>query len=548
MPAYRDAICFEYRPDHLSLRQLVNQFVVLAARHPSEYAVYWRAPVAHDDQIYIHKLLRELQRAEQATVLRYRDESVSGEAFRALIFQHARVLRGLGIGRGTLVGMFAPNRPDAIAIRHAAHVVGAATIYLSMPPTESQRRALVEQMAPDLLVLFPETIRCLGQNVGVPFATVGIDQAGSRGRLDALAASASIDPLDVTANSNDLAVVSSSGGSTSVPKGSCRSFAAYSAMIGAPSARDRIQLINGPLAYLSQVLVDITLLGAGCVVLQEAFEASDTLAAIESEKITDLFLVEPQLFELMDHPDVATRDLSSLRSLTHIGASAPKSLRLRARTRLGPIIGHVYGASEMGVVSVLAPSDHDPSRSDLFTSAGRIPAGVEVRFRRADGLLAKSGEAGVIEVNSPAMATGYRNNPQLTSLSFREGWYNTGDLGLLNGDGYLHILGRAVDAQEVNGALITSTGIEEALCCHPSIRYAVAIRDAEANITIAAVVVWPGFSVDDLEFYRIVAASFGDAVAASLRAIRIDRVPLTEQGKPDRTAIKQLASRSPLAA
>jgi len=504
--------------------------------------------VTCEDQIYIRKLLRELQRAEHATVLRCRDESVSGEALRALIFQHARVLRGLGIGRGTLLGMFAPNRPDAIAIRYAAHVLGAATVYLSMPATEHQRRALVEQMAPDLLVLFPETIRCLGQSISVPFATFGIDQVGSRGRLDLLAASVSIDPLDVSADANDLAVISSSGGSTGVPKGSCRSFAVYSAMVSAPSSRDRIQLVNGPLAYLSQVLVDITLLGAGRVVVHEAFDAKDTLAAIESEKITDLFLVEPQLFELVDHPDVDARDLSSLRSLTHIGASAPKSLRLRARTRLGPIIGHAYGASEMGVVSVLAPSDHDPSRSDLFTSAGRILAGVEVRFRGADGLLAKSGEAGVIEVNSPAMAIGYRNNPDLSSFSFREGWYHTGDLGRLDGSGFLHILGRAVDAQEVNGALITPTEIEEALCCHPSIRYAVVIRDAEANITIAAVVAWPGFSVDDQECRRIVAASFGDAIAASLRAFRIDRVPLTERGKPDRMAIKQLANRSPLAA
>jgi fatty-acyl-CoA synthase len=250
----------------------------------------------------------------------------------------------------------------------------------------------------------------------------------------------------------------------------------------------------------------------------------------------------------MDYPDVATRDLSSLRSLTHIGASAPKSLRLRARARFGPIIGHVYGASEMGVVSTLAPSEHDPSRADLFTSAGRTQPGVGVRFRRADGLLAKSGEIGIIEVKSPAVASGYRNDPDFSSLSFREGWYHTGDLGRLDGDGFLHILGRAVDAQEVNGALITPTEIEEALCCHPSIRYAVLIRDAEVNITVAAVVAWPGFSVDDRECRRIIAASFGDAIAASLRILPIVRVPLTEQGKPDRAAIKRSASRLPLAA
>jgi fatty-acyl-CoA synthase len=328
-----------------------------------------------------------------------------------------------------------------------------------------------------------------------------------------------------------------------VPKGSCRDFAAYTAMVSATSPRHRIQLINGPLAYLSQVLVDITLLGGGRVVLREAYEATDTLATIEAEKITDLFLVEPQLFELMDDPEIDARDLSSLRSLTHIGASAPKNLRLRARNRLGPIIGHVYGASEMGIASVLAPIDHDVSRPESFTSAGRIQPGVDVRFRRADGRLMDCGEVGIIEVRSPAMASGYRNNPGLSSRSFQEGWYNTGDLGRLDGDGLLHILGRAVDAQEINGTLVTPTEIEEALCQHPSIRYAVVVRDADEHVTIAAVTAWAGLSIEDRACRQVVTDRFGTSAAASLLVVPVDRMPLTEQGKPDRIAIEQLARR-----
>jgi fatty-acyl-CoA synthase len=491
--------------------------------------------------IYISKLLEQLRRAGRSTVLRYEDEVLSGEALRSRIFQYARVLRDLGVGRGTLLGLFAPNRPEAIAIRYAAHVLGAATVYLSKPPTQAQRRALVDRIAPDLMVLFPETIGCLGQSLGVPFATVGVDHVGSKATLDTRATLASAKPLDVLANADDLAVVASSGGSTGVAKGSCRSFAAYSELVSVPSASYRIQLINGPLAYLSQVLLDVTLLGAGSVVLHDRFDASDTLAAIEREKITDLFLVEPQLFEMMDHPDLKAHDLSSLRSLTHIGASAPKTLRLRARRRFGPIIGHLYGASEMGVVSVLSPAEHDPSCPDRFTSAGRIKAGVEVRFRRADGLLAKSGEPGLIEVRSAAVASGYRNNPDLTSLNFLDGWYHSGDLGRLDRDGFLHILGRGIDAQDIDGILVTPTDLEDALCRHPSIRYAAVVTDGTANVTIAAVCGWAGLSVDERECRKIVAAGFGDSIAASLVVVMADHVPLTEQGKPDRAAIKQLA-------
>jgi fatty-acyl-CoA synthase len=499
--------------------------------------------MAIENDVYIVKLLRELRRAGRSTVLRYRDESLSGEALLALIFQYARVLRDLGIRRGTLLGMFAPNRPEAIAIRYAAHVLGAAAVYLSAPPTESQRQALLQQIAPDLLVVFPETVRYLGERVSIPFVAVGIDRVGSKGRLDVLAALASMDPIDVLPDPNDLAVVSSSGGSTGVPKGSCRNFAAYTAMVSATSPHDRVQLINGPLAYLSQVLVDITLLGGGRVVFRDAYEAADTLATIETEKITDLFLVEPQLFELMDHPQIDTRDLSSLRSLTHIGASAPKSLRLRARKRLGPIIGHAYGASEIGLVSALAPIDHDVLRPECFTSAGRIQPGVDIRFRRADGRLADSGETGVIEVRSPAMANGYRSSPGLSSHNFQDGWYNTGDLGRLDRDGLLHILGRAADAQEVDGTLVTPTEIEEALCRHPSIRYAVVLADTDEQVMIAAVATWAGLSGGDRACRQAVMNCFGAAGMGSYLMASVDRMPLTEQGKPDRTAIKQLARR-----
>jgi fatty-acyl-CoA synthase len=495
------------------------------------------------DDIYICRLLRELQRARCSTVLRYNGQDISGQTFRASIFQFARVLRDLGIGRGALLGMFAPNCPEALALRYAAHILGAATVYLSVPAIVDQRRSLVEQIAPDLLVVFPETAQHLVRAADVRFATIGIDRVGSEGRLDILASSASSEPLPVLADVSDLAVISSSGGSTGVPKGSFRSFAAYTAMVSAASPKDRIQLINGPLAYLSQVLVDITLLGGGRVVLRAGYEAAETLATIETERVTDLFLVEPQLFELMDDVALGSHDLSSLRSLTHIGASAPRSLRLRARKRFGPIIGHAYGASEVGLVSVLSPTDHDVSRPELFTSVGRVLPGVEVRLRRADGRLTSAGEAGIVEVRSPAMASGYRNNPGLSSEHFQDGWYVTGDLGRIDEDALLHILGRAVDMQDIDGVLVTPTEMEDVLCRLPAIRNAVVVRDPEAHLTIAALIAWPDMTVETRECRVAVMDRFGGAVAASLVVLPADNMRLTEQGKPDRAAIRQIAHR-----
>jgi fatty-acyl-CoA synthase len=143
----------------------------------------------------------------------------------------------------------------------------------------------------------------------------------------------------------------------------------------------------------------------------------------------------------MDHPGVPNYDLSSLRALTHIGAMAAPVLRRRARERLGPVIAHTYGASATGILSALSPAEHDrPSR---FRCAGRIRAGVEVRFRRPDGTL--DPRMGAIEVRSPAMAKGYRHRPVHEAEHFLDGWYQTGDLGALDAEDMLCIFGRVTD-------------------------------------------------------------------------------------------------------
>jgi fatty-acyl-CoA synthase len=113
----------------------------------------------------------------------------------------------------------------------------------------------------------------------------------------------------------------------------------------------------------------------------------------------------------------------------------------------------------------------------------------------------------------------------------------------LDEDGFLHILGRAFDAREIDGTLVTPTEMEEALCQHLSIRHAVVIRDAVEQVTIAAVTAWPGLSVVDRVCRQAITDRFGAAAVASLLVVPVDRMPLTEQGKPDRAAIKQLARR-----
>jgi len=492
--------------------------------------------------LYISRLMNGLSLAGSRPVLRSRGQDVTADAFRRMIFRYARALEETGIGRDSLVALFAPNEPEALAIRYGANLLGAPAAYLSAPAQPDRRRVLVDEMAPSLLVVFAETAGLVPDGLAVPVASVGAACPQASIRLDERAAAQPDEPVANKACAEDPAVVISSDGTTDVPKGSWHDFAAYTAMVSMPSPPDRRQLINGPLAYLSQVVTDMTLLGGGCVVLENRYDPAQTLETIEREEITDLFLVEPQLFEVMDHADVGRRDLRSLRTITHIGASAPPVLRRRARERLGAVIAHSYGAGEMGIVSMLAGDERDPRPPERFSCAGRIRPGVEVRFRRPNGTLAVAGQTGSIEVRSPAMAKGYRNRPALQAEAFRDGWYRSDDFGTLDARGDLHILGRTADIAWLDGVMVSPTLIENALCRLPAVRYAVVMANRQAGNWIAAVVPWPGGAIDRAACRRAVATAFSPAAAARLLVVPVARMPMTEQGEPDRTAIRQLAS------
>jgi fatty-acyl-CoA synthase len=460
---------------------------------------------------YVDVLLDQLEAHAARPVLRYLDEDVTGGALRASIYRYARALASSGITRGALVAMFAPNCPDALAIRYATNLLGAATMFLPAIESPEQRAAFVTRMQPTLLVAFTQTKHLVPQH--------------SSARL-----------------ADDLAVVVSSGGSTGAPKASRRSFSAYSTMVSAPSPEDRRQLVNGALAYLSQVLVDNTLMGGGMVVLKPSYDAADTLATIETERITDLLLVEPQLFETMDHPDVRLRNLSSLRSIAHIGGSAPAILRRRAIARLGPVLTHMYGASEAGLVSVLTPSDY-LANPGLLDGAGRIRPGVDVRLRRPNGRFAGAGQHGAIEVRSKAMAQGYHRQPIEAAQKFRDGWCLTGDIGFIDEKLHLHVLGRAADVAEIDGAAIGPARIETPLCALPDVRYACAVASADAArgyVWDVVVVPWASKGVNIARCMRALETACGAHVAKAVRMAVVQQVPLTEQGKVNRAAIGRL--------
>ena len=487
------------------------------------------------DPSFVELILDRAASEPDAVIVADRERRLTCAEFAESVYRLARALDGAGVKRGDRVAILATISPEALAVRCAAALIGCVTMFCPNKGSDEGRRALLAQIRADALIVFPATVVAAAAVI----AGGSLERVMSLGavpeiEVDLLAVAEAMagDPIESRARGADADVLVSSGGTTGESKASRRNFAAYGRMVDSGPMRGRRQLICTPLAYVAQVLADQVLVGGGTVVLCERFEPGLVLETIERERITHLGLVEPGLVELIDHPDLHRRDLSSLVAITHIGADAPANLRRRLLDRAGSVLAHPYGASEAGMISVLAPPEYDVSHPELLATAGRLLPGVELRIELPDGSEAPPGREGSIVVRSAAAADGYAFDPGRSGFS--GGGYQTGDLGLLDADGYLHVRGRAADAREIGGRIVMPLDVANALCAHPEVRYAVAVPVGDRFGAIVKLA--PGSLTGNGDLSAFVRDRCGDTLVPAAMLLA-DRIPTTEQGKPDRVAI-----------
>jgi acyl-CoA synthetase (AMP-forming)/AMP-acid ligase II len=201
-------------------------------------------------------------------------------------------------------------------------------------------------------------------------------------------------------------------------------------------------------------------------------DAAEVWELVERERVSNLFTVPTILKKITEHPDAATRDHSSLRHVIYAGAPMYAADQEHARAVLGEVLVQYYGLGEVtGNITVLPPGGHDHPRPAgvEFGTCGRVRTGMEMILRDTDGREVPSGEIGEICVAGPAVCAGYLDNPDANAAAFRDGWFHTGDLGMLDEHGYLYITGRASDMYISGGSNVHPRDIEENLMTHPGV-------------------------------------------------------------------------------
>ncbi|MFF9404730.1 class I adenylate-forming enzyme family protein [Streptomyces anandii] len=512
---------------------------------------WWESPGG-----YVSEVLSALAAAPDRTVLHYRDKAVTAARYLRSVAGIHRALRAAGADRGSVVAVLtAPNSPDMIAVRHAAHMLGAAVCYLRttnpgssavMLPAADQLGILRTTGADVVYADEDSSPRAaeLARRAALPLVGHGVPGAVDAAPCD--------DPGPVVPGGwgpDDLALIMFTSGSTGRPKGIRKSRRAWEGTvrtaIAAPPEADRITaLFSTPLSHTAGPMADGALARGGSVVLLPEFDADTVLRAVAEHGVTRTFMATAHLYRLLDrlgelgHPDAASAGLSGLRRLIYGGTSAAPARLSAAVSFFGPVLLQVYGTSESGRISFLGPAEHADPR--LSATVGRPFPEVEIEVRDLDTDHALAGgQVGEILMRSPQLMDGYLD-PAPAGQALRAGWYRTGDIGYRDEQGFLHLLDRVADVVKIDGVKVYPAVVEREILSRPGVALAAVygVRDEDGGEHLhAAITCRPGMTADPGAIRRHIGATLSPAHAPE-RVLLLDEVPLNAAGKPDKAVLR----------
>ena len=515
------------------------------------------------------RTLRELLRAAahdapDADAFRYRDEQLTYRDWDVLADRLAAGLAAHGVGHGSVVALLLPSTPLYLIAYLGAAGLGAVTTGLNVRYRRSEIGHVLQRSGARLLLAvdrwhdvdFRRIVESVRGELPELREVLWLDaadlQRSTAGVVDSLGAptatAAAVDP-------DDPAAIVFTSGTTGAPKGACYTHASLLAVADIearrhPDGLPRFQKHLAPglsfahVGTMTRIAVQIANLGSSLI--HDTFDVRAILAAIERERLTHLGGIPTQLIALLDHPDRARRDLSSLRSVLVGGAPAAPSLIRRIQDELGAEVSVRYSSTEVGIATASVAGD---SPEVVATTVGRATPGVELRIVDEGNHPLPVGATGEVVVRSPATMREYWRDPDATAATIDAGgWVHTGDLGHLDAANYLHLTGRRSEMYIRGGFNVHPGEVEERLGQHPKVARAAVVGVPHATLgEVGWAFVVPRDPAEPPTLAEL-RAFVGDELASFKRPdglTLLDDVPLTPMFKVDRRALRMLMEDAP---
>ncbi len=455
--------------------------------------------------------------------------------------RQARLLRELGVGSGDVVAWLCGNTHELLEAYYAVLLAGGVLLPLNIRLSAPELRSILEQARASVLFRHPDQA-----DPGADIRVVVLGDEFESG-LDRQ----SPDPVQTPeVDERAPAEIFFTSGSTGMPKGAVlthRSLylhAVHNALTNAITGDDVI-LHLVPLFHVNGWGTPHYLTGLGGThVMLPRFDAGEVLRLIEAHRVTRLFGVPAMLRMLLDHPDVTSRDLSSVAGASIGGAPVSADLLAEVESVFGCTAICGYGMTEASPTltrSLDKPGEPpDPGRR---ATTGLPIVGVDVRvLGDGDVEVPWDGETiGEICARSNHVMEGYLDAPDATAEVLRDGWLRTGDLAVVRPDGYLVIVDRLKDLIVSGGENVASPEVEHALETHPAVREAAVVGhpdDRWGEVPVAWVALHPGRSVEPFELIDHVRDRLAHFKAPKAVHV-VDDLPKGGTGKIDKVALRE---------
>jgi long-chain acyl-CoA synthetase len=396
--------------------------------------------------------------------------------FGQLVSSCAGGLRALGIGRGDRVALLLGNDIAFPAILFATLRLGAIAVPISIREQTPGLGYMLDHCGAKVLVHEAGLADRLPQPHAVPALAhrIAVKPGSARGGLDGLLehGRAVGEPAEVA--EEDTAIILYTSGTTGRPKGAmlthlgiCHSALHYVHCMGL-TQRDRA-VVAVPMSHVTGVvaLVAAMVCAAGTLVVMRDFKAGAFLDLAERERLTHALLV-PAMYNLcLLEPRFETADLLAWRLGIFGGAPMPTATIERLAQRLPQLqLMNAYGSTETTSPATIMPPSETAARLD---SVGLpVPCG-EVLVMDEQGREVPAGAEGELWLRGPMVVSGYWNNPEATAENFVAGYWRSGDIGSVDGFGYVRVFDRKKDMINRGGYKIYTIEVENVLMRHSDV-------------------------------------------------------------------------------
>ena len=292
----------------------------------------------------------------------------------------------------------------------------------------------------------------------------------------------SVKPPVVQTEMSDVCAIMATGGTTGHPKGVMNTHRSLSTMVANwlsamqyPADRRPVNLAAAPLTHTAGIFSLMATARGGTVVILPRPDPTLLVEAIETHKVTELFLPPTVIYVLLDLPGVDTHDYGSLRYFLYGAAPMSTEKLRRALTVFGPVMIQGFGQTEAPAgVSCLEPCEHFVDGAfapeSRLSSCGRNFPLVQISIQDDNNCILPDGDFGEICVKGDILMKGYYNDQKKTDEAIIDGWLHMGDIGFIDAEGYLHVTDRKKDMIITGGFNVYSAEVEGIINSHPAVR------------------------------------------------------------------------------